>query len=339
MPAEVPSVSVEELRASTEGGASRYKFGEMGTSGHEMQPFWVKMGLPLEVCTLLSLNADRLGGVWGDPPTLSARCDALRVLLPLRPLRQIIAGYPSILAYRPDTVREKLQILSDALPRTDVLLLVSNSPAVLSKAPEKLRERIECILGLFPRRDLPQLVAEHPKLLRVPAAELEARGAALAAAFSTRTLFAMKRARLARLLSYGSDKLARLQYMDRCYPGMRDRHISDFYLLRMPIVTFERMFDRKQPPRRASLRAVLNKVNPRMLRPLRAALPARVNAFQWGRQAVGETCELTRVQRQREAPAREAMEAAHLARLTALQQPTTPGRKRSVRAKKMWARF
>ena len=187
MPPEVPSMTEEELRNSFEGGASRYNFGEFGTSGAEMKPFWFEKGMPLELALKLAERADRYGGVWGDPPTLTARCRELQAMLPLRPLAHLLKRHPDALAYRPATLRAKLKALSDALPRLDVLRMVANSQSVLAASIEPMRERTEVFLPLLGRSDMADLLAANPRLLQVPAAEMKARGAALQKAFSLAT--------------------------------------------------------------------------------------------------------------------------------------------------------
>jgi hypothetical protein len=250
MPPEVPSMSEEELHASIEGGASRYAFGEFGASGPEMQAFWQRRGMPHETCARLARRAARVGGVWGDPPTLTARCEDLQAMLPLRPLAHIVSKYPDALAFRSSTLRAKLQLLSAALPRIDVLRMVANSPSILARSPEMLRERTAAFLPLLPRKDMPQLLADHPDLLRFDPAEMAARSDALHKAFSLKSLLTADRERVAYLLRNSASRLARLQLLDTNYPGLRHHHLRDSKALRMSDHSFSSHFTRAKPSRR-----------------------------------------------------------------------------------------
>lgn len=249
-PPEVASITEDEFHATRLGGSSHLAFGEFGENGAEMQTFWFRMGMPLGTCTRLALRADRIGGVWGDPEVLRARCEALSVLLPLRPLSHLITTFPDILVYRPLTLREKLHLLSDALPHVDVLRMASNSPSVLARDPDKLRMRTREFISLLPRKDMPYILADHPKLLRLEPSVMRERFDAILRTFSTASLSTMKGDRLAHLFAYEAFELLRLHLLDKYYPGLRDRNLNDFRILRMKEAKFRAIFTRTKPSRR-----------------------------------------------------------------------------------------
>ena len=82
---EADSVSESEFRKLPAGGASAFNFGEFGASPEEMERFWFFRGVADdELLKTLSQRAASDGGVWGDPPTLAARLEALQAMLPMR---------------------------------------------------------------------------------------------------------------------------------------------------------------------------------------------------------------------------------------------------------------
>ena len=124
----VDSITETELYATTAGGASAFAPGELGAGEEDMRSFWRRQpGISPEVGGLLAQLASS-GGVWGDPPTLVARCAEIEALFPAVSLNLMLRRYPRVLSLRPQQLRAKLHALSDVLPRVDVIQMVTKMP-------------------------------------------------------------------------------------------------------------------------------------------------------------------------------------------------------------------
>ena len=244
-PPEVQALSLEELRATTAGGASAFDRGKRGVDVDGMLEFWRGHGLDDESARALAARAESDGGVWGDPPTLVARLAAAERTLPLLPLSTLLRKYPDVVQSRPETIRQKLETLSAVLPAVDVIHMVARHPSLLRRSPGLLKERALGFLVALPRADMAQLAAVAPQLLDLAPSELAARAAAIRHSYVITTIMRWPRSRALKLLRTPSVKLQRLQHVDTLNPHLRTA-VPDRKFLEMDEPLFHRRFVAKR---------------------------------------------------------------------------------------------
>ena len=286
---DVPVDKFHELRHSVAGGASALNHGEIGASVDDMRAFWGARGLAHDVRENLAGRATSQGGVWGDPPTLDSRLGAVLPLLAEVSFEHLMRKYPEILVGRPELVRHKLHALSGALPSVDVLRLVCLRPQLLRRSAQALADRAKILLGALPRTDMTRVIAGCPQLLEIQPTELASRAAIIRRCYAPVTLMRWPHDKVEYMLRMPSERLQRLEIVDRLSPKLR-ASVPDYRFLNLPEKTFRWRFLEKKSPSRWRRRPGAGKEEP--LLPLGAISPliseplppAGTDLLQWGRQ-------------------------------------------------------
>ena len=286
--AEAESLSEAEFRRSVAGGASAYAVGEMGAPPSVMRAFWNERGVGDDMLhDDLALKAKTRGGVWGDPPTLAKRLDALEKLLPMQPeqLSSLLSGTAcDVLLLRSDTLRTKVHALSSLLPKTDVLRLFMRMPILLRHSPEWYKRQVSAARALLPRADMDELIAEKPRLLMTPHHELLARTAAFRSSYVPEAMARWSPQKALAMLHMPSKRLERLKILEGLNPGLRVA-LPDRKVLQMDEKKWMNNFVLRKRSRWRGGRAVRPEPWPRELSPLARELPPDdVNALAWGRE-------------------------------------------------------
>ena len=281
------TITDHEFRHSVAGGASQINNGEFGASEEEMRAFWKARGHSDEVVDRIAQRAATVGGVFGDPETLEARLAALTGMLVVVPEERILQTCADTLAYRPETTRRKLDVLSQILPKVDVLQMIYLRPKLLIRSANFLTTRCTSILGLLPRGDMVNLIGSRPDLLLVSPPELQKRAAIILKLYSRMTIIRWEREHATNMLMTPSDKLSRLELVDSLTSKLRSS-VPDRVFLTMSDKVFHRRFvaNRKshwrkpgQKPREE--KGFISKANPLALQE-GENIPKNVNLLQWG---------------------------------------------------------
>ena len=255
-----------------------------------MQQFWSGRGVTDgAIMDILVKRAAEVGGIWTDPPTLSARLDALEQMLSLKPAQygKLLENHANVLNYRPKTIKQKLHTLSRLLPRADVLDMAARCPNLLCRAPDSLDQRVAAVKASLPRRDMEELIEEYPFLLLVSPPELEKRARAIRRSYVPETISGWTLERAAGALSRTTSKrLERLQVLEALNPSLRIA-IPDRKILQMRDKSWQLHFLQKKNSRWRWGNTVRPEPIPRNFSPLQGtALPGKGNLLKFGKRVL-----------------------------------------------------